>query len=345
MTKGSLKKVFVFLICFKTLIVFSQDPTFSQFYTAGLYLNPAIIALEETTTLSAHTRTQWKSVGANFQTNQLSVMVPIPRKEILEGYWGGVGVSAFQDKASNGALSNSGLNVTFSTNVKMTRKSQLTLGIQGGVIQKNVSPNSFQWTSQYNPYIGYDGSIDPGISNIETKVFLPDLSAGILYYYNYNEDFMDSKMDGYFGLSAYHLNQPNESLVIDGDSKLPVLYKLHGGMDIQVGYKFTINPNVLATLQGDNLQVNVGSYFNYLFAPLIERWNPAFITFGGWYRVQDAYIVSAGLGGTYYTIAFSYDMNSSNLRQTVGGNVSAYELSLKLKQPAKKIRSHHTPRM
>lgn len=333
------------MFCFQTVFVFSQDPTFSQFYTAGLYLNPAIIALEKTTTLTAHTRTQWKSIGANFQTSQLAVMAPISRKEKIDGYFGGVGVSAFQDKANNGASSNSGVNLSFSTNVKMTSKSQLTLGLQGGFIQKNVSPTSFQWTSQYNPYLGYDSSIDPGVSTIETKVTYPDLSAGILYYYNYKEDLMVSKMDGYVGLSAYHLNQPNESFVVNSESKLPVLYKLHGGMDIQLNYKFTINPNVLAALQGGNLQLNLGSYFNYSFAPLIDRLSPTFITFGGWYRVKDAYIVSAGLGGSYYTIAFSYDMNSSSLRQTFGANVSAYEISLKLKQPAIKIRTHQTPRM
>ena len=344
MLKYSFKKLLLGFTCCQVFLAMSQDPTFSQFYTAGLYLNPAIIALEETATLSAHSRTQWRETGANFQTNQLSVMVPIPRKEVLEGFWGGVGISAFQDKSVNGTLNTGGVNVTFSTNVKMSKKSQVTLGIQGGMIQKSVDLNSFTWASQYNPFIGYDGSIDPGIGGIGNKVFLPDVSAGVLYFYNYNEDFNDSKMDGYVGLSAYHLNQANEALVTGATSKLPILYKLHAGLDIQLGYKMSLNPNVLVTLQADNMQVNAGTYFNYLFSPLVERWNPAFVMIGGWYRLQDAFIMSAGMGGAYYTLAFSYDMNASSLRDVVG-NASAYELSLKLKKPAKKLKSHHTPRM
>lgn len=336
--------IVVLVLCFRGINVVAQDPTFSQFYTSGLYLNPAIIALEETSTISLHSRTQWKSVGTNFQTDQASLMFPLPKKDLLKGFWGGFGLSLFQDKTLNNTLSTSGFTATMSSNIQISKKSQFTLGVQGGVMQKKVQLDQFKWTSQYDPFIGYDATIDPGVSELTDRTFLPDLNAGILYFYNYNEDFNDSKMDAYAGVSVYHLTQPDEAVATDASSKLPMNIKFHAGADIKMSRKMNFNPNVLATTQASNSQVNVGAYVSYMFAPLVERWNPAYVVLGGWYRLGDAYIVSAGIGGSYYSLAFSYDMNSSSLR-SIGTNVNAYEVSLKLKKPTRKLKSYHTPRV
>lgn len=332
------------LFVFAGITANAQDPTFSQFYTSGLYLNPAIIALEETSTLSVHSRIQWRNVGSNFKTDQTSLMFPIPRKDLTKGFWGGVGLSLYQDKALNNVMSSSGFNATVSSNIAISNKSQLTLGVQGGLIQKKVQLDNFKWTSQYDPFIGYNATIDPGIVDLNDRVMLPDVSAGILYYYNYNEDFNDSKMDAYAGLSVYHLTQPNEALATDAESQLPMTLKFHAGADFKMSQKISLNPNVLYASQKTNSQINVGTYFSYMFAPLVERWNPAYVILGGWHRLGDAFIFSAGFGGTYYSIAFSYDMNSSSLKN-IAGSVSAYEISLKLKKPTRKLKSFHTPRV
>lgn len=332
------------IVLFLAVTVKAQDPTFSQFYTSGLYLNPAIMALEETATLSVHSRVQWKEVGANFKTDQTSLMFPIPHKDLTKGFLGGVGFSMFQDKSLSNTLSTSGFNATVSSNIQVSRKSQFTLGLQGGMMQKKIQLNQFQWTSQYDPFIGYNASIDPEIEDLNDRTLLPDFNAGILYFYNFNEDFNDSKMDFYAGLSFYHLTQPNEAIGTDVESKLPLAIKFHAGSDIKVAQKVNVNPNILVSKQANNLQVNVGGYFSYMFSPLVERWNPAYVILGAWHRVGDSFIISTGFGGTYYSIAFSYDMNTSALRE-VGGNVNAYEISLKLKKPTRKMKSFHTPRV
>ena len=303
------------------------------------------MALEETTSLSLHTRTQWRGdLGANFQTNQASLIIPIPRKEVIDGFGGGVGLTAYQDKALNGSVQSGGINLSISKNVKLSQKSQLTLGVQGGIIQKSIESASFRWTSQYNPFIGYDANIDPGVDNINAQITIPDMSAGVLYFYNYNEDFNDAKMDGYIGASVYHLNQANQAMVDGEKSALPMLYKVHGGLDLKVAETINVSPNVLAVMQNSFTQINVGTYVTYMFAPLVERWNPAYVLLGGWYRLNDSYIFSTGIGGTYYSLSFSYDLNASSLSDFSSG-ANAYEISLKLKKPAKKMRSFHTPRV
>ena len=343
LVRGKICFVFSILLSF-ALTLKAQDPTFSQFYTSGLYLNPAIIALEETATLSVHSRVQWKDVGANFKTDQTSLMFPIPHKDLTKGFLGGVGFSIFQDKSLSNALSTSGVSATFSSNIQVSRKSQLTLGVQGGMMQKKIQLDQFKWTSQYDPFIGYNPSIDPDIADLNDRTLLPDLNVGVLYFYNYNEDFNDSKMDFYAGLSAYHLTQPNEALAIDVESKLPMTIKFHAGSDIKVSRKVNVNPNILVTTQAKNFQVNTGAYFSYMFSPLVERWNPAYVILGAWHRLNDSFIFSAGFGGIYYSVAFSYDMTSSTLRE-VGRVANAYEISLKLKKPTRKMQSFHTPRV
>ena len=64
-------KVIFLLLSFFTILstpVFSQDPQYSQFYSAPLYLNPAFAGATQLTRVGANFRTQWPAIDANFIT-------------------------------------------------------------------------------------------------------------------------------------------------------------------------------------------------------------------------------------------------------------------------------------
>jgi type IX secretion system PorP/SprF family membrane protein len=137
---------------------------------------------------------------------------------------------------------------------------------------------------------------------------------------------------------------PNESFLNSMVSKLPVLYKAHGGIEATVSSHINISPNFLVAYQNNQLQVNVGTYATYMFSEQKSVLAPTAFLLGGWYRLQDAYILSAGLGNSFYTIGFSYDVNSSNLRYNTNGR-GAYEISLKIRKPQKRKAIYQTPRI
>lgn len=346
--KLTLNKVLtgIFLLSF-TIFCKAQDATFSQYYSSSLYLNPAFAGAQPYLTLGLNSRTQWKSIITPYFTNQASLIIPI-YKSTRETNIGGIGLSVYNDKAGSGNLQATGINLNMGYNVKISEKHILTLAVQGGIIQKQVSFGSFQWGSQYNSYIGYDASIDPGVTNVINQKMYPDFGAGFLYYANPGRNIREKGMGGFFGGSAYHLNQPDESLVTDQVSKLPMLYKAHAGIEFSVSEKFNFSPNGLFVMQNGAMQINSGLYMTYSFGNEESVVVPSAFIAGAWYRLQDSFIFSTGLGSKYYTLGFSYDLNNSSLRQNTLGR-GAYEISLTIQKPRVKketvIKRYQTPRI
>ena len=325
---------------------YSQDAVFSQYYASTLYLNPALAAVEPTTTLSLNARQQWKGASDGFSTNQLSLIFPIKDGGILDENIGGFGLTVFTDNTGEGNLKTTGFYGTGSYIIRLSHQQHVLLGLQGGYMTRSLDLNSFSWNSQYNDLIGWDGSVDPGNDNLNDNVSMVDLSAGIFYYNTQKEDLYKDGRGLYLGLSAYHLNQANNSLVEGGASKLGMLLKAHGGIGLPVKKKMVVSPNFLVASQSGLMQVNVGAYLDYLLAKKTSAAGlvPTNAYVGAWYRMQDSFIMTLGFGSDSYTFGFSYDMNTSSLGKTVNGS-STYEISLKIRKPPKKAIVYHQPRV
>lgn len=322
---------------------YAQDATFSQYYSSSLYLNPAFAGIEKDVTFSSNYRSQWRSIIQPYVTNQLSFIYPIYKHDIKEVHYGGIGGSLYTDRAGDGNFRTFGFNLTGAYHIPLKiQKHQIVVGAQLGVIQKSVDLSQLQWGEQYNPFIGFDATKVPTEDNLISNHAYFDLGLGAMYYYNQNHEFSESKTTGFVGLSAYHLNSPNESLVMNEKSKLPTLYKVHGGVNIPLSKRVVLSPNVLAALQNQNSHVNGGLYLTYL---LYEN-HPSQVVkgseiiFGAWYRNQDAFILSTGISHKAYTLGFSYDWNTSTLRYKTKGR-GAYEISLTLR----KLNNHSRKRI
>lgn len=326
----------------------AQDATFSQYYSSSLYLNPSFAGVEQDITFSSNYRSQWQSIIQPYVTNQLSFIYPIYVDEIKQTHIGGIGGSIYTDRAGEGNFKTLGANVN--AGYKIPIESELHsffVGTQLGIIQKSLDLSQLQWGDQYNPFIGFDAAKIPTEDNIITSHAYFDMGLGAIYYYNQNMANEDKKLSGFFGVSTYHLNQPNESLIEDDKSKLPILYKGHGGINIPFATRFIVSPNILIASQNSDYHLNGGLYLTYL---LYQEHPSAIlkgseITLGGWYRNQDAFIMSAGVTHKAYTLGFSYDWNTSTLRYATKGR-GAYEISLTLRKLKNRSPKHiATPRI
>lgn len=305
--------------------VTAQDPQFSQFYAAPLYLNPALAGSTGQARAGLNYRNQWPSMGANFTTTSAYFDYFIEDKN------SGVGVLLTQDKSSLANLQSLSLSAQYSYELKITDQLGFRPGFQAAVYNRNVNFSSLTFASQYDPSTGkFSNGLpgDPSAANGNNKTFL-DLSAGGVLFTRV----------AWLGFAANHLNRPNQSIVGDQRSPLPIKYSVHGGFKFYMksGVSKTyarpmersVAPAVQYRHQGQFDQMDVGLYFT--FEPIV---------IGSWYRGipfknvngylnNESIVLLIGfvkLGAKdALNIGYSYDYTISKLGPGSGG---AHELSL-----------------
>jgi type IX secretion system PorP/SprF family membrane protein len=326
----------------------AQDAHFSQYYAASLYLNPAMAGVERELTFSSSYRAQWRSIVVPYVTNQVSMIVPVFGKGSMEKHLGGIGLSVFNDKAGDGNLKTTGANITFAYNlIGSSETHELTFAVQGGLIQRNIDFNKLEWGEQFNPYIGFDPTVTPvDLALLNNRKVMADLNAGLMWTFNADKDYLRTGKSAFSGIAVSHMNRPNESMVDGMTSRLPILFKYHGGIEFHTSSKFNISPNLLVMAQNHVYQVNAGTYVSYkMFDSPVGVLANTDVIFGAWYRLKDAFIFNTGIGNEHYTLGFSYDLNSSMLRYDTRGR-GAFEISLSVRNAKEhKRKRFSTPRI
>lgn len=310
----------------------AQDPVFSQFYNSPLYLNPALAGQEQYGLVNFAHRSQWRALQFPYTTYQASLIMPYfqDKHKKPDGHLGGVGVSVYGDQAGVGRnLQTYGGNITFAYNVPLSRGdlNKLTFALQGGFIQKRIDTDQLQWGEQYNPFIGFDNTVIPAdLDRIQNRTFL-DIGAGMFYRY-FAPSASNLVQSVYAGFVSAHLNRPDESVLEGETNRLPVLYKLHGGIIFGLNEKASISLNYLSQQQSDVNQTNFGAFLNYsmpfqtggTLSGLVAK-------IGTWYRVQDSFIAMIGFATNHLELGFSYDWNTTSLRYNQRG-AGSYEVTL-----------------
>jgi type IX secretion system PorP/SprF family membrane protein len=333
-------RLFLIVTCLGITGLQAQDPVFSQFYNSPIYLNPALIGEEENLFINFAHRSQWNSLEFPYTTSQVSLVFPYFKDKHIkpEGHVGGIGVSFYGDEAGQGSnLKSYGGNASFAYNVNFSKKSvnRLTFAVQLGFIHKNIDTGKLEWGEQYNPFIGFDNTVIPAeLDLIQNKTFL-DITSGAFWRYFANTD-QKTIQSIYAGFVASHLNHPDESVIENDENRLPVLYKLHGGIIFGLSEKANISVNFLSQLQDNVNQTNLGSFLSYKL-PFDTRGQMSNLVarIGAWYRVQDSAIASIDFLTNNLQFGFSYDWNVTSLRYNNRGTGS-YEISMgyRFYQPA-----------
>jgi type IX secretion system PorP/SprF family membrane protein len=320
---------------------FSQDPMFSQFYAAPLYLNPALAGAETNMIVAVNYRTQWTSLQFPYQTGQVSLTYPLITNGSTRKHIGGIGASVFNEAAGqNHNLKTYGILLGGAYNLQFDkwRNTFISFGLQGGLVQKRIDNGDLSWGSQYDPFFGYNSAIQPTIDNINQTTMYPVVNAGFALYHNSQK--IHHGVSSYLSFAVSNLNKPNESLIQNARAELPFLFKATAGVDIAVSERLSISPNALWMQQNSISQLNAGLYASY---SITNEENPFIATIGTWYRLQDSFIGMIGLSKNKITFGFSYDVNASTLRYASQGQ-GTYEISLAYRVPKiKGLRRFATP--
>lgn len=344
---------YIFIILLLTILTThlpAQDANFSQYYSAPLYLNPALTGLEPNPHFALNYRGQWKNFNYPYFIGQASFIHPIYVKvnNYLE-HKGGVGVSVFNElSGNNGAFANYGANFTLSYNLILdqTGSQMVSFGVQSGYIENRININELTWGSQYDPFIGFDPSIAPSVDLFTDRVSYTSFNAGIMYYYKSKKRLYNNSISGFAGFATNYLNRPDHSFYQSTEPvRMPMLFKFHGGLELKSSDNtMSISPNVLIQHQKDLTQYDIGSYFTYEILDNMGRQSKSYsLLIGTWFRLQDSFILSAGFQAPNYTVGFSFDSNVSTLRYNSRGG-GAFEISLNyILAKEKKVRKFSTP--
>ncbi|MDP4596073.1 MAG: PorP/SprF family type IX secretion system membrane protein [Crocinitomicaceae bacterium] len=310
----------LFLVATSNLL--AQDPTFTQFYSNPVYLNPALAGSSGCPRVALNYRNEWPQLTGNYVTYAAAY------DSYFKNISGGVGLIALHDVQGQGTIQTSMIGASYSNYLKVNRKFRLMFGAQAAYYQKYLDWSKLTFGDMIDPRRGFiyqTGDVPRG--NGRRGFF--DVSAGIV---GFSKNF-------YFGAAFHHLNRPDESMIL-GQSKLPIKVTGHIGANIKLGqrgrYSSTtfLSPNIIYQNQNGFQQLNVGAYLKY-----------ESFTIGAWYRNKDAFILTVGINTDNYRIGYSYDLTVSPLGNGVSGGSHEVSLgiNLKCKKPARDFRRISCP--
>lgn len=314
-----MRRVLIMLCWLVGATGYAQDPEFSQYYSAPLYLNPAFSGTSTDHRLIANHRNQWPNVSNGFVTYAFSY--DYNYSDINSG----LGLMVVTDRAGSANLRSTTLNFQYAYKVNLNDKWMLSSGLNFGVGFRNIDFNKLVFGDQLA--FDTDGNAptdDPIYSNIGSSTYF-DFGAGILAY---NRKF-------WLGFSAAHLNRPNRSLLGE-EAQIPIKTTFHGGVRIPLYHGpfkkdriAAVAPSFIYRQQGQFDQLDLGAYF--LYDPVVV---------GLWYRgipikqnvrdniSQDAVVIIIGFQLSKVELSYSYDLTVSELGPIAGG---AHEIALKYK--------------
>ncbi len=308
----------------------AQDPQYSQYYAAPLYLNPAMAGGELTGRIGFNYRNQWPSIDAQFTTFSAYYDTYLP------DYNSGIGVHVMQDTEGAAKLQSTTISALYSYELKISDKAFFRPGFQASYIRRDIGfYENLVFANQINPNDPFGPTLPGGdIAGLGEPVGLLSLSVGGIFF----------TQNLWAGFAAHHVNEPNQSF-IEGVSPLPMKLSFHAGYRIDLGEgsmrgdfthmrkKRSFTPTFNYKRQGPFEQLDVGAYLT--LEPIV---------FGLWYRGlpykpvekqsnRDAVVMMFGvnlLSGL--NVGYSFDYTVSQLGIQSGG---AHELSLSWTLPNK----------
>ncbi|MEI6407829.1 MAG: PorP/SprF family type IX secretion system membrane protein [Bacteroidota bacterium] len=329
-----MKKILLlsFAFLFVAQVAFSQDKHFTQFYAAPLSVNPALTGgFEGKYRVSTIYRDQWRSVLDNpIKTFAVAADLRFnaPGKHVRKDAIG-MGLMFFNDKVSvvDFSTTQMALSLAYHKSLDVNDRQFLTLGIQGGLTQRNVNYASLQFHDQFDGTTGY--TFATGETLPANNISYTDYSAGL----NYSAKI--GRNGGVFaGVALHHFLQPNISFY-EHTGKGDKLYRKISGqfsanIPLNRDNRVSLLPRFLFATQGPHTEINAGT--NIRFA--MGQYGSTALHFGAWARTVrntdglglDAVVALVGLEFNNLLIGMSYDLNlralQANQRQ------AAFEISI-----------------
>jgi type IX secretion system PorP/SprF family membrane protein len=325
-----------------------QDIHFSQFYEAPTMMNPALTGVYHATRASAHYKDQWRSVtvpyttvGGSFEmrfnTNEWerissrTEVYKLARKRVSGGF------SFFSDKAGDGNMGLTQLQLSVSSSIPVSARSVLVGGLAGGITQRSINYSKLIFPTQYNG-TGYDSNAESGENFSGGNSYYGDFAGGLVWSYKKGETSIrgNDQTKVTLGLSVFHFNKPKYSYLSSGSERLFARFMIHGQFEKGIdNTNVSLVPAFMFALQGPTKELLAGGMVKFKlkedtkYTGYIKGSN---FCLGAYYRNRDAVIAQVMMEFGSYGIGFSYDLNVSKLNTASGGR-GGFEVMIKYVTP------------
>ena len=296
----------------------AQDPQFSQFYAAPLYLNPAFAGSTGCGRAGLNYRNQWPSIDASFTT------VSAYADYFFDEYNSGLGFIVTQDQEGLAGLKSTTLGLQYAYHIQLTDRIAFRPGFEASYVFEDLDFGKLFFGDQFT---GSDFTGTTGETfNSDFKANYFDLAAGGLFF---TENF-------WLGASVHHIAQPNQSLT-EGQSTLDRKYSFHAGYKIKLPIlaltdditprrkERSITPTAQYKAQGNFDQLDLGVHAT--FEPIVFGINYRGLPvkkFEG-FSNNESLVLLLGVKTNGFNIGYSYDLTISDLGTSSGG---AHEFTL-----------------
>ena len=324
-----MRKIILAIASLLTLQASAQDVHFTQYFTSPLTLNPANTGLVNCDwRVSGNYRSQWGSVNATpYVTGTVSFDIATLKGK-LRGDALGIGLIGLYDKSGTGALQNitTGLSLAYHKRLSGDEEKprNLSLGVQGFLVQKSIDFSKLVFEDQYNSTTG--GTPYTTRENFgNADLTYPDFNAGIMY-----SGYVNDRSNMYAGLSYYHITQPTENFLNNGGGAHKINSRITAslGGSLQMNEKMMLFASGMYQQQGKANELLLGAAAGFIMNPNHEDdvANSVFYL-GAWYRYGDAIAPYVGFEWSKAKLGVSYDVNLSGFTPATKGN-GALEVSL-----------------
>ncbi|MGL5890792.1 MAG: PorP/SprF family type IX secretion system membrane protein, partial [Bacteroidia bacterium] len=237
----------------------AQDPHFSQYCEAPMLLNPALTAVFDNYRASANYRTQWRGITTPYTTLAASFEMKLDqtpwtkeKSKRVEIYHQSLnklcaGVQFLTDKAGDGSYKSTLVLLALSKSVQLNKTNSLTLGLQGGVVQRSVNNAAFLWPDQFNGSV-YSSSLPTGESFAGDRYTQADFSAGLLWSHGYETSQLKRLRSPKWtaGAALQHLNRARHSFFTAGNGREIMKLTLHSRFEIPLpGNRAALLPEIM----------------------------------------------------------------------------------------------------
>jgi type IX secretion system PorP/SprF family membrane protein len=290
----------------------AQDPSFSQFFSSPLNINPALTAnINADWRLISNLRDQWIGPASPYMTGSISFDRKIMQNKMAgveEGNIMGIGGMLMFDHAMAGVAKSMWASLDFSYQIKLTDgnvKHKLGVGFGGIYGRRTVDFQRLDFEEQFTGY-GFNVNLPTGEAALSNMKPYISASAGLTYSITSEQSNLD------MGIAAFHFNKPKQTFLENENQVLAIRKVAHANFETFLNERTVLNINGIYQYQDEAKYFSVGGAVGYY----LEDVDNSILNAGVWYWSNNAIVPYVGLSYKDMQFGISYDLTVSKLRQS-----------------------------
>jgi type IX secretion system PorP/SprF family membrane protein len=309
---NSVKRGVVFIFFLLTMgSCMAQDPSFSQFFSSPLNINPALTGnINGDWRVVSNFRDQWIGPASPFITGTASYDRKILQNKVpgeTENNALGIGAMLMYDYAMSGIVRSTYGSMNMAYRIKLAEgQSRHMLAAGFGTIYGNrfVDFSRLDFEEQFTGS-GFNTNLPTGEVALSNMKPYFSVSSGLTYSITTEKTNVD------IGIAGFHLNNPKQTFLQDDNQRLAMRKVIHTNLETYLSDGLVLNLNGIFQNQSRAKYFSVGGALGFH----VTEQQDVMLNVGMWYWSRNAVVPYVGLVYGNMQFGFSYDATISKLRE------------------------------